>query len=493
MMNKRGYAKHFHKPQWLLFGGIIIILLNSCHPKMIPAEVSTENLMETVKYFASPELAGRVNGSPELMKAAQFGADQFRTAGLKPGFSSGYFQNFTLEYNQILPGSFFKIEDGNGMFEDMDQGTDYSFRGFSGKGEVKSEVVFAGYGISNPELGFDEYEGLNVKGKIVLVYKRNPSWKINDQSPSGGSIRFKAAIARSKGAAGIIFAPQSAEERMPIGSVMDGEEAHLADFPMAEISYPVAQKLLGSAEQLKNQLDSLQNPVSFPTGHTTWLNVNALYHPKQPTVNVVGVLPGNDPVLKNEFLVIGAHMDHVGRQGDVYYPGANDNASGSAAVIELARLFGKFRGKLPRSVMFVLFDAEESGLKGAGYFVKNPPVLPQNLVAMFNFDCIAHGDSIQIGSGHSNPALFEIVKKADKSGLMVSGTWKGGGADATPFYEVGVPTLYFVTRDSYTHLHLPTDTPETLNPALFKAIVQLGFDTALTVAKGDYLREEVQK
>lgn len=481
------------KGRLLILTSLLAIFGHSCHPKMIPTEVSTENLMGTVTYFASPELKGRVAGSPELMKAAHYGAQKFNVAGLEPAFSSGYFQDFVLEYNQILKGSFLKIADGKGLFQDLTQGTDYSFRGFSGKGEVKAEVVFAGYGISNPELGFDEYEDLDVKGKIVMVYKRNPGWKIGDTSPGGGSIRYKAATAKAKGAAGIIFAPQSAGERMPIGSVMDGEEAHIADFPMAEVSYGLSQQLLGSADQLKTQLDSLHKPVSFPTAKTAWLKVLTNYYPNQPTVNVVGVLPGNDPVLKNEFLVIGAHMDHVGQQGDVYYPGANDNASGSSAVIELARLFGKFKGKLPRSVMFVLFDAEESGLKGASYFVQNPPVLPENMVAMFNFDCIAHGDSIQIGSGNSNPALFEIVKKANKEGLMVNGTWKGGGADATPFYEAGVPTLYFVTRDSYTHLHLPTDTPETLNPALFKAIVQLGFDTALTVAKGEYTREVVQK
>lgn len=189
---------------------------------------------------------------------------------------------------------------------------------------------------------------------------------------------------------------------------------------------------------------------------------------------------------------MGAHLDHVGRQGNnLYYPGANDNASGSAAVLQLARAFVNGNVRPARSIIFVLFTSEEQGLNGSEFFAKNLPVPLEKIVAMFNLDCIGSGDSIQVGSGKSSPVLWDIAHKNDSlyTKKMVAQTWSGGGADATPFFNIGIPTLYFVSKYSYTHLHLPTDTPETLNAELFEKIVTLAFITASEVLKGGYLRE----
>ena len=117
------------------------------------------------------------------------------------------------------------------------------------------------------------------------------------------------------------------------------------------------------------------------------------------------------------------------------------------------------------------------------------------IIAMFNLDCIGYGDSIQVGNGKSSPELWNLARKIDKENfnLVVEDTWSGGGADLTPFYEKGIPGLYFVSKYSYEHLHLPTDTPETLNPVLFENIVKLAYLTAREVADGNYKREEVIK
>ena len=212
-------------------------------------------------------------------------------------------------------------------------------------------------------------------------------------------------------------------------------------------------------------------------------------------MNVVGMIEGTDPELKKEYLVLGAHLDHVGSQAGLLFPGANDNASGSAAVLELAKAFQLSKLKPKRSLLFVLFASEEQGMFGSKYFVNNLKINPNKIIAMFNFDCVGYGDSIQIGNGKSSPELWNIARKLDRenSNLMVSNTWRGGGADATAFHEKGIPCLYFISKYSYDHLHQPTDTPETLNPELFEKIVRLCYLTARVVADGNYKIESVIK
>jgi hypothetical protein len=490
--------KHSRPGLGIILISFIFILLSSFLVNQDPPDADTGHLMEIVSYMASPGLEGRQAGSPGLVKAAEFAVSLFEKFGLMPAGDRGFYQDFQLEYNLILSGSIMKLIDSNGLETEPELGKEYSFRGFTGAGKTRAEVIFAGYGISHPDIGYDDYFNIDAQDKIVMVFKANPSWKIDNENWGEGSIRSKAATARKNGAKAIIFLPTSSgwHSRMPIGSVMDGEGVHLIDFPQLEIGKELADKLLEelgfTLAEMQEKIDSEKKPASIKIGRQVFIDVKTEYMANQPTVNVVAMLPGSHPDLKDEYIVIGAHMDHVGIQaGKVYYPGANDNASGTAAVIELARMFSTLETKPARSVLFVLFDAEECGLKGATHFVENSPVAHDKIVAMLNFDCIAHGDSIQIGSGLSNPDLFEIAKNTDRSGLLVGNTWKGGGADATPFYNAGIPTLYFVTRDSYTYLHLPGDTPETLNPRLFTSVVQLGFDIALKVANGDYTREKV--
>jgi len=175
------------------------------------------------------------------------------------------------------------------------------------------------------------------------------------------------------------------------------------------------------------------------------------------------------------------------------FPGANDNASGSVGVLEIAQAFVKSGFKPKRSIIFVLFASEEQGLFGAKHFVESWKQGYDKITAMLNLDCVGYGDSIQVGNGKSSPKLWEIANQNDKTSFnsMVERTWNGGGADATPFYEKGIPCLYFVTTNSYEHLHLPTDKVETLNPVLFEKIVKLVHLTAIEIVNGNYEREEV--
>ncbi len=458
------------------------------------------NLIKTVEFLASPELKGRLAGSEGYYKAAEFMAEEFKSLGLKPMGNEGYYQTFTTEYNEIVAPCKFELIKADGSRKSYKLGEDYICRGFTGSGKVESEVVFCGYGFSYPDDGFDEYAGIDAKGKVVMMFKQTPAWKLNDRNWEQ-SLRYRGKTALDHGAVGVIFVskPNDANPQKPIGSVMDGEGEHLISLPMIHADLNAVDEILASSgkniKSLQTEIDNNKKPSSFSTNSKVFLQVTANYTKDRRTMNVAGLLEGSDPVMKDEYLIIGGHLDHAGSQADeVYFPGANDNASGSASVLEIARTFVKAGVKPKRSVLFILFSNEESGLQGATYYSKNPLVPVEKTVAMFNNDCVGHGDSMQVGNGKSAPFLWQIARTADSlyTKQMILRTWNGGGADAAPFHQIKIPCLYFVSYFSYTHLHLPSDKPETLNSTTFEKMCKLAYMTACEVANGNYTREEVQ-
>ena len=478
---------------------IFIILTISCSSDNPKHEITSENLLKTVAYLASNELNGRFSGSKEYYVAANYMANEFKDLGLKPFENDSYLQKFYVEYNEVLPGAKLNMYKNGILEKEYKLGDHYVFRGFTGAGDIKADVVFAGYGISIPE--YNDYKNIDVKGKIVLVFKYNPKWKIDGVSFPSGLPREKARVALEHGAIGIMFVsfPNDENPQQTIGSVMHGEGEQV-DIPQIHIDLPVADDFFEGSKftlkEIQTSIDESKKANSFKLNSSAEIVVKTNYIKEKETVNVIGVYPGSDAMLKDEFVILGAHLDHVGGQGgEIYFPGANDNASGSAAVLEIARMFAKNKLVTKRSVMFVLFASEESGLEGAYHLADNLGVDSTKITAMLNMDCIAHGDSIRLGSGKSSPKLWGLAKSIDKENakLSIENTWANGGADATPFHKKGIPTLYFVTTNSYTHLHCISDTPETLNPKLYEEITKLAFGVTNKVAKGEYVREELVK
>jgi aminopeptidase YwaD len=464
------------------------------------SEINKEDLIANVKTLTSPEFDGRLPGSEGYNKAAQFAANKFSELGLKPAGDEKYFQYLNVEYNKIESPVVFKAIIGEDTVN-YQLGKDFVLRGFTGSNKIILPVVFCGYGISRPDLGYDDYEKRNVKDKIVMVFKQNPNWKIKDKDWGTNYPREKSLVAKKNGAKGILFVslPNDTKPQPLIGSIMHGEGDQPVDFPQLHISIDAANDLLSRTgfpiAECQSRLDAKQKPLSMNLMVKATIEVNAQYEKNAKTMNVVGMIEGSDPKLKNEFVIIGAHLDHVGSQAGLLFPGANDNASGSAGVLEIAKAFVKGGLKPRRSVIFVLFASEEQGLFGAKHFVENWKQGYDKITAMLNLDCVGYGDSIQVGNGKSSPKLWEIAEQNDKTSFnsMVDRTWNGGGADATPFHEKGIPCLYFVTTNSYEHLHLPTDKVETLNPLLFEKVVKLAHLTAMDIANGNYEREEVIK
>ncbi len=459
--------------------------------------IRAADLVKTVEYLASPRLAGRLAGSPGYMAAAREMAGRFRRLGLRPAGDDGYFQPLEVEYEEIGRCRL-ALARPDGSMRDLRLGPDFVARGLTGSGDFTAPVAFAGYGISAPERGYDDYAGIDARGKVVLAFKVPPPFQI-DSLGWGDSImpRPRGRVAAEHGARGLLLVASADPEglTMPIGSVLEGPGPQDESFPRLMVDVPVAQEMLAAAglrlADLKAVIDSTRQPQSREFGIQVRVDVKARYRARQPSVNVAGILEGSDPALRDECLVIGAHLDHVGNQGDIYFPGANDNASGVAAVMAVAQAFARAGARPGRSIVFVLLSSEESGLQGARRFVERPPVPLGRIVAYLNLDCIAVGDSIQLGSGETSPKLWRLARDLDARGarLSVEETWGGGGADATPFAEKGVPTLYFASRFSYTHLHQPGDTPGTLNPRLHEALTRLVYRTAWKIAEGGYRGE----
>ncbi|MGM0497482.1 MAG: M20/M25/M40 family metallo-hydrolase, partial [Bacteroidota bacterium] len=428
-----------------------------------------------------------LSGSEGYNTAAKFVANKFEEYGLQDLGFSNYYQKFDVEYNKINESSL-ACMNKDGSSKTYNLGEDFICRGFSGSGNIEAPVVFCGYGISSENEKYNDYDGIDVDGKIVMQFKDDPRWKVDGERIGYNSLRKKASLAKENGAVGIIYVsrPNAKNPQKPIGSVKYGDGEHLENFPQIHIDLNTAADFFEPSpktlSELQKQIDTSKKPHSMALGTKARIQVEANYIPEQTTMNVVGMLPAQNQT--DEYIVLGAHLDHVGGQaGEVYFPGANDNASGVASMLELARVLSTEKPQ-KRSIIFIAFAAEESGLEGSQYFVEHSPVDINKIHAMLNMDCVGHGDSVVVGGGKSFPGLYEKVKKEDSlmKSMMVDRTWRGGGADATPFFEEGVSTLYFATKNSYDHLHLQSDKPETLNQELHKYVTDLVYQSAEKLA-----------
>lgn len=461
------------------------------------AAITSAELMRTDRWLAAPDRGGRLAGSPGYWDAARAMAKDFAAAGLEPAGDDGYFQRVDVEYDDVRACAL-SWSGADGRWRAFAHGPDFTVRGLSGSGRFEAPVVFAGYGVSWPERGWDDYAGLDVRGKVVLVIKE-PSAFLTDSLHTGDRTltRPRARAAAAHGAIGLLMvsSPNQPRPQKPIASMLEGPGPEDPRFPSMQLSVAAAESLLaGTGERLgalQAAIDSARAPRSRPLASRVRMRVDARYEAARRSCNVVGTLRGADPALAREVVVVGAHLDHVGTQAGLVFRGANDNASGASSIRQLVRAFAATGVRPRRTVVFALFTSEESGLQGSRHFVEHLPVPASDVVAFLNMDCVGVGDSLEVHGGQDWPKLWSVVTAADADGsarCLMAHTGRGGGADAQPFADRGIPTAYFASHFSYSHLHLPSDTPETLNPALLEAIARTAFRTAWRLAQGEASR-----
>jgi Peptidase family M28/PDZ domain/PA domain len=449
------------------------------------AEPRADALREHVRYLASEELTGRGVETPGIKLARDYIVREFAKAGLRPGGDNGsYLQAF-----DVATGVAVKQPTAMALGKQPPLRLDEEWTplGLSSSGRVEADVVFAGYGITAKEYGYDDYAGIDAKGKIVLVLRYEPPPK-DDKSPfqkaprysNHATLRAKANNAGDHGAVGMILVDfnHSGDEQKELLSTRNSLWRNGKSPIAAQVKRSVIEKWLDTQgvflKPLKEKIDREERPASqYLPGARVTLQVS-LEEIRQRTENVVGILPGSDPILTDQNIVIGAHYDHVGfghygtrnstAEGQIHH-GADDNASGTAVLLQLAEQLSRSQMKPARTIVFAAFSGEELGLHGSRHYVNYPSLSLSSTKAMLNLDMVGRlrDNRLTVFGTRSAKELSAIVlEEAQKLGLQVIESDSVGRSDHMSFYNRKIPALHFFTG-SHADYHRPSDTWEKLN------------------------------
>jgi hypothetical protein len=522
----------FKSHQYPIFFGVATALaafLAVSQPQSRPTgleSVRLSELQEKVTYLASRELKGRGNGSPELRVAAEYIARHFQRNGIKPaGDAEGYFQNFEMFRSRLGPGNEFSSERTTFRL-----GTDYVPHYLSPKGRVEGPLVFVGFGVSAPHLKFDEFAGLNLQGKIVLAIDRNPRLGdgeslFNRVHPSDfSSITTKARLAQEAGAVGLVIIQDSSGRNFPIGQLEDmfhpaypRREAPMGNvsdpanpkIPVIIVSPNVGRSLVNGLQNLQRTIDETLKPLSQNLERRAVLRVD-VERDTFKTQNVLGLVEGSHPQLRNEVLVLRAHYDHDGESDGDIWPGADDNASGTAGLMELAEAFGNGARPPSRSILLAAFAGEEKGEVGSQHYATHAVIPIERTVGMIQLDMIGRNEehpanrrlgldretsegnanSVNVIGSTFSPDLRRYIEDANKSvSLQLEFRYDDTAenllrrSDQWPFLQKHIPVLFIHTGE-HPDYHRPSDTADKINYPKLERIVRLIYMTVERVANG---------
>lgn len=464
---------------------------------------AAEELLAHVKYLAAPERTGRGVDTPGIKLARDYIAAEFAKYGLIPGGDrQSYLQSFDVAVGvTVKPPSNLTLDQGAAL----KLHEDWLPLGLSTSGRVEGEAVFAGYGITAKDYGYDDYAAIDAKGKIVVVLRYEPPPK-NAQSPfkkapdfsTHAALRTKANNARDHGAIGMILVDldHRGDGKVELMSLRSSLWRTGNGLLAAQVSRAVADQWFGaqgtSLAELKAKIDREERPASQALPGAKVAIEITLEEQRERAENIVALLPGRDPALKQEYIVIGAHYDHLGlgyfgvrdqsASGTIHH-GADDNASGTAVLLQLARRLSQMEPKPARSILLAAFSAEELGLHGSRHFVNRWPQLSQ-VKAMINLDMVGRlRDNRVTVFGTGSAANFATIVSAGAQQLSLELRLADGvgPSDHQSFYNRKVPVLHFFTG-SHSDYHRPGDTWDKLNYAGMVKIGDLVLSSALAIA-----------
>ena len=450
------------------------------------AHIRGDRWLEDVKYLSSDAMKGRGSGSPELTQAATYIADQFKKIGLEP-LNSTYFQPFEAAVGAEM-GRNNELALAGASRRSYRLRQDFIPLSFSAAAEKSAGVAFVGYGITAAEYNYDDYAGIDVTGKVVLVLRHEPQEE-DEQSVFRGrqitrhaGLVNKAITARNHGAAALVLVndpvPHSDDRLIPFGRI-DGPSD--LGIPVLQVKQSVAENWLRSANR---SLDDLQKEIDRDLSNRSFLlpsdvevKIRTEVSQKKSILrNVIGFLPGTDPALRDQVIVIGAHYDHLGlgeedslspsAVGQIHH-GADDNASGTAGMMELARFYSEPENRLRHSMLFMGFSGEEVGLLGSAHYVEAPLIPPERTIAMINLDMIGRvsRNRLYVGGVGTSPQFRQWIQEENQSGeFQLDFSDSGYGAsDHMSFVRRDIPVLFFFSG-LHADYHKPTDTWDKQQP-----------------------------
>lgn len=412
---------------------------------------STSDLKSWMSFFTSPECRGRLTGDIGFKKAVDYAANLFKEWGLEPGGDNGtYFQNFDHPYTEIKEGGYFTLYLPQGdqwVAKQYSYPDNYMVGGTSDTGFLqKLDLVYVGYGITAPELGYDSYKGVDVKGKIV-VCERDVPYQEKDEKLQKAWMPYqyhshKMTNAAKHGAAGMIY----------LSIAGNPNPGFNKGFVYTCASDSVAKDIFASTgkdhTKVKADMDKTLQPNSFALDKKADIKAFSEYHPEGKGCNVVGILRGTDSKLSPEYITLGAHLDHIGMQPYVC-PGALDNASGSIIIMGTAKALATSGFKPKRTIVFVLFGGEETGLFGSEYMA-NHPIMPLDKArVVINIDCLGAGYGLGAMVASKYSTLFQYLETANAKSVNRPFMKVPGRdvivtrprTDEANFFIKGVPTI----------------------------------------------------
>ena len=468
------------------------------------APVQPDDYIQHVRFLSSPELKGRGAGTPELDLAADYVAVQFKTFGLQPGGEDGsFFQPFSVTTGARMgENNLFSLTE-DGEQRGLEPESDYIPLNFSSSGDVSGQVVFAGYGVSADEFSYDDYTHFDVKDKIVVVLRYEPEGLGREQGFRERRRTFhahlitKAINARNRGAKAVVLVNGAldsgeADTLLKFGAVAGPDNAGIlmvqAKNSVVEGWFQAAGKSLA---EVQSAIDENRSPQSFAFPNSINVSLNVDIAREHATArNVLGYLPGET----DEYVIVGAHYDHLGlgdqsslspSQIGEPHVGADDNASGTAGVIELARVFAAERDSLQRGILFMAFAGEEIGLLGSAHWVNHPTRPLEDAVAMMNMDMIGriNDSKAYVGGVGTGTTFKELLQRtAADAGFEIDYSVSGYSAsDHTSFVGKQIPVLFFFSG-LHGDYHKPSDTWDKINAADAARFVDIVGETASELA-----------
>ena len=455
-------------------------------PTSGPSSPAARAMKESLAYLASDELDGRGIDTPGLNLAAAFVAGNFHGAGLQPlpGMAD-YFQRFDMTTaDGVAPETTLSL---NGKSLKLKE--DYSPLSFSAEKTFDAPAVFVGYGITSEERHYDDYAGVDVKGKVAVAWRFEPVGKdgkskfAKDDWSDLAHLDAKAKNAADHGAVALVLINpplfKGMDTLLPFAREFMGATSAI---PLIHLKRTIGDTLIQQgtgveAKTLQGRIDEQTSPNSLALTDSAISGRVAVKRTIRPLKNVIAYLPGVGP-RADEYVIVGAHYDHLGRGGfgslspksREIHSGADDNGSGTAAVIELAQEYAARAraGQFPlRSIVFMAFTAEEEGLIGSAHFVSHPPLPLDKVVAMLNLDMVGRmrDETLYVGGAGTAASLEKILTEADRnSPIQIKDIGKGGRgpSDHMSFAMKKIPVLFFFTG-LHGDYHRPTDKIEKIN------------------------------
>ena len=523
----------FHLPVAFAIAGLMLAaVLNAADSDPGLASITADALKGHIYFLAADEMAGRDSLSPEGRIAAQYIAGFYHRASLTPvGDNNSYFQNFPMTAGHIdRERTYLRATTGKDATatRDFAMGPDFTLgRQGNVDAAARAPLVFAGYGIAAPEYGYDDFKGVDVRGKVVMVLTHEPQ-EHDPRSRFKGRYNtihafnwWKPEVIRQHGAAAILIVQEKTSDRKSVrkpsgptnGQIRVERGSHALtspfwDLPFFTISRQVADDLLKTSgktiDQLQEAIDQDGQPHSMAVPDVV-VDLRRAIKDRQviQTRNVAGVIEGSDPRLKDEYVLVTGHYDHVGQTGPFIYHGADDNASAVAAVIAVAEAFKASGIRPKRSLMFLIFEAEEDGLLGAFHYVDHPIVPLDKTVAVLNSDMIGRDEDdpewnttaeqnrngVNVIGTLYNPDLRRVIDAENqKIGLKLDYKTDGNDpegwfsrSDQYPFAVKHVPMVLFNTGE-HPDYHTANDTWDRINYPKIEKITRLIYLSARTLA-----------